>query len=80
MIIKITTEINVVGIIWPAPYPNPIEIAKNKYISSSGSLIGVLNRTMDNAPTRPNESASDDFTIKITRKVINDNSGNIFDI
>ena len=40
--------------------------------------MGVLNRTIDNAPTKPNESAKEDFTIRITKNVIKDNNGRIF--
>ena len=40
---------------------------KNKNAKSSGSLTGVLNLITDKAPTRPKESAKDDFTIKITK-------------
>ena len=48
----------------------PIAIEKNKYINSSGSLIGVLNLTIDNAPIKPRDRAKDDLTIKIIKKVI----------
>ena len=67
-IIKI--KINKVTNVCPAPKPIPIAIEKNKYINSSGSFIGVLNRTIDNAPIKPRDKAKDDFTIKIIRKVI----------
>ena len=53
-----------------APYPMPKPIAKNRYIKSSGSLIGVLNLTIDNAPTKPRDKAKEDFTIMITKKMI----------
>ena len=50
----------------PAPQPNPMEIIKNKYTNSSGSLMAALNLTIDSAPTRPNDKAKDDLTIVIT--------------
>ena len=50
--------------------PIPKAIAKNKNAKSSGSLTGVLNLMTDKAPTNPNDSANEDFTIKVTRKVI----------
>ena len=53
-----------------APYPMPKPIAKKRYIKSSGSLIGVLNLTIDNAPTKPKDKAKEDFTIIITKKII----------
>ena len=49
----------------------------NKYESSSGSLIGVLNLTIDNAPTKPSDKANEDFTIVITRVVVNKIKGKI---
>ena len=49
----------------PTPIPLPIPIVKNIYVSSSGSFIGVLNLTIDSAPTRPKERANDDFTTTI---------------
>ena len=64
--------------IWLAPKPNPIPIAKNKYTNSSGSLIGVLNLITDKAPTKPNDSASDDFTTVMTKNVVKDIIGMIF--
>ena len=82
MIVKIQ---KIVGIIFEKlsvvlRYPlesTPKIIAKNKYISSSGSFIGVLNLTIDKAPTNPSDKANDDFTIKITKKTIKDKIGNI---
>ena len=46
------TDIIVVKV-WFAPRPKPIAIQKNKKPNSSGSLMGVLNLTMDKAPTNP---------------------------
>ena len=57
-------------ILWSAPKPKPIDIFKNNMINSSGSLIGVLNLTIDKAPTKPKESAKDDFTMAITNIVV----------
>ena len=48
------------------------------YASSSGSLMGVLNLTMDNAPTRPRDKASEDLTTAIINVVVIDNKGNKF--
>ena len=55
---------------WLAPKPNPVTIEINKYIKSSGSLIGVLNLTIDKAPTKPSESAKDDLTTVIITQTI----------
>ena len=55
-------------------------MAKNKKAKSSGSLTGVLNLITDKAPTNPKDSAKDDFTIKITKKVMLLNKGIIIDI
>lgn len=60
---------------YPAPYPKPTAIDKKRYASSSGSFIGVLNLTIDNAPTNPNESANEDLTIIITKKTIEESNG-----
>ena len=75
MIIK---NIELVIIIWLAPQPIPIAIDKNKKTNSSGSFIGVLKRTIESAPTSPNDNAREDFTIIITKKVDSDNKGIIF--
>ena len=62
-------------IIKPSAYYNIIDhhniqaIIKNKYTSSSGSLIAALNLTIDNAPTKPNDNANELFTIIITIQV-----------
>ena len=50
-------------------------IAIKIYASSSGSFIGVLNLTIDKAPTKPNDNANEDFTIKITKNVVDDKIG-----
>ena len=55
-------------------------MAKNKKAKSSGSLTGVLNLITDKAPTNPKDNAKDDFTIKITKKVMLLNKGIIIDI
>jgi len=55
---------------WFAPNPSPVEITKNKYINSSGSLMAALNLTIDRAPTKPNYKARDDLTIVITKHVV----------
>ena len=47
------------------------------YVSSSGSFIGVLNLTIDSAPTSPRESAKDDLTTDITIVVATLNKGKI---
>ena len=61
--------------IWFAPNPNPIPIAKNKYTNSSGSFIGVLNLITDRAPTKPKDNASEDLTTVITKNVVRDIMG-----
>ena len=48
----------------------PIEIIKNKYTSSSGSLIAALNLTIDNAPTRPSDKAKENLITVIIKVVI----------
>ena len=53
----------------------PIAIEKNKYINSSGSLIGVRNLTIESAPINPRDKAKEDFTIKIIRNVTKDKVG-----
>ena len=60
----------VVIISWLAPHPKPTAIIKNKYTSSSGSLIAALNLTIDKAPTSPNDKASELLTIIITMQVV----------
>ena len=40
------------------------------YASSKGSLIGVLNLTIDSAPTKPNDRAKELLTTVITKVVI----------
>ena len=55
-------------------------IAKNKNAKSSGSFTGVLNLITDGAPTKPKDSARDDFTIRITKNVITLNKGIIGEI
>ena len=45
----------------------------NKKINSSGSLIGVLNLTIDKAPTKPNDKASEDLTTAMIIVIINVN-------
>ena len=47
-------------------------ILKNKYINSVGSFIGVLNLTIDKAPTRPNDNAKEFLTITITTKTMHE--------
>ena len=39
----------------PAPQIMPVEIAQNRNTKSIGSLIAVLNLTIDKAPTIPRE-------------------------
>ena len=75
MIVKIIKIEIIVGKVWLAPNPRPPAIDKNKYANSSGSLIGVLNLTIDKAPTKPSDSASEDFTIAITRVVVSKMNG-----
>ena len=73
-ITEITTKIIIIAIeatsLWSAPNAKPTAIAKKIYASSSGSLIGVLNRTIESAPTKPRESASEDFTTEMTNRVV----------
>lgn len=77
---NISNTEKVVMMVKPAPKPKPRAIARKRYTSSSGSLIGVRKRTIDSAPTSPNESAREDFTTTITKKTINDSKGRIVPI
>ena len=43
---------------------------KNKYTNSSGSFIAALNLTIESAPTKPRDKASENFTTVITKVVI----------
>ncbi len=43
----------------------PIQIDSKINDKLKGSLTAVLNLTTDNAPTKPRESANDDFTTAI---------------
>ena len=52
-------------------------IVKNKYPSSSGSLIGVLNLTIDKAPTNPSDKARELLTTVITIKTVKPINGSI---
>ena len=56
-----------------SPRDNPRAMQINKKISSSGSLIGVLNLTIDKAPTKPRDNARDDLTTVIIIVMINVN-------
>ena len=64
----------IVIFICPAPQPKPTAIIKNKNTNSSGYLMAALNLTMDNAPTKPNDKAKEDFTIVIIIVVVNPNT------
>ena len=64
---------------WFAPHPKPIAIIKNKYTSSSGSLIAALNLTIDSAPTSPSDNAKELFTIIITIVVVTPNITKFFE-
>ena len=46
----------------------------NKNISSSGSFIGVLNLTIESAPTKPKDNANEDFTTAIITVIIKVNN------
>ena len=59
-----------------APVPNPIAIDNKMYPNSIGSFTGVLNLTIDNAPTNPSERASEDFTMVIITHTIKQINGN----
>ena len=70
MTIKIANAVNTIGN-WFAPKPKPIEMEKKIKASSSGSLIAALKRTIESAPTKPKESATEDFTMVIISMVVN---------
>lgn len=55
---------------WLAPKPRPRVMAKNKKPRSSGSLMAALKRTIERAPTRPSDRASEDLTMVIIRVVV----------
>ncbi|MNF07499.1 hypothetical protein D3C80_2076900 [compost metagenome] len=54
----------------PAPVTIPATAAQNRKIRSVGSLIGVLNRTMDRAPTIPSDSTRLELIAIMTVAVI----------
>ena len=62
---------------WLAPVEIPIPIQKNKNTNSSGSFMAALNRTIDKAPTKPRDSAKENFTTVITTHVITHNGINM---
>ena len=41
--------------------------------------MGVLKRTMESAPTRPRDNASDDLTTEMTSTVVNSMNGNTWE-
>ena len=49
-----------------------IAIDRNKYASSSGSFMAARKRTIERAPTRPRDSAREDFTIAMISMVVID--------
>jgi hypothetical protein len=55
----------------PAPQVIPTAILQNRNIKSIGSLIAVLNLTMDNAPTIPRDTTTLDWIVTIMAVVIN---------
>ena len=61
--------------VWSAPNPNPIAIDMNRYANSSGSLIVVLKRTIERAPTSPNDKAKEDLTTVMIRMVVSNTNG-----
>ena len=58
--------------ILPEPNPIPIATAIKIYANSSGSFIGALNLTIERDPINPRDSAKDDLTVIIIKKVIDD--------
>src|SRR5699024_5173137 len=66
----ITTDPIIAKGISPAPTMIPVVIDQNKYTKSKGSLTTVLKRTMDKAPTIPNEVIKFEDTARITKVVI----------
>ena len=60
-----------------APSPNPVAMHMKRYANSSGSLIGVLNLTIESAPTSPKDKAKEDFTTEIIRTVVKSINGKI---
>ena len=57
------------GIIPALETAHAVAYLKNKNNNSSGSLIGVLNLTIDKAPTKPNDKAIEDFIMVIIKNV-----------
>ena len=60
-----------------APKPIPTAIAIKIKTNSSGSFIGVLNLTIDKAPTKPKDKARENFITVMTRVVTKDRGINI---
>jgi hypothetical protein len=72
---EIPTTVNTVC---DAPNPRPAAMQRKRYTNSSGSLIGVRNRTIESAPTRPSDRARDDFTIVMMISVVRMSVGELF--
>ena len=60
----------------PAPITIPALIDQNKKAISSGSLMALLKRTIDNAPTIPSDKITFDVIAKIIKVVIKFNASN----
>ena len=56
--------------IMPAARTMPAAMDQKRNAMSSGSLIAVLNRTMDSAPTMPRERTTLEVTARMTRVVM----------
>ena len=54
---------------WTAS-PIPIAMQINNIDNSKGSFMGVLNLTINKAPTNPNDKVIEDLTINTTKKVV----------
>ena len=78
IVINASIEPIIPAVNWSEPKVRPIAIDKNIYASSSGSFIGDLKRTIDNAPTSPNDNAKDDLTTEIIIVVVTDSRGKMF--
>lgn len=72
--IKNITVIMIEGTICCAAKEMEIPIIINRYTNCSGSLIAVLNRTMDNAPTRPKDNANEALIEVMIKNIANENA------
>ena len=72
--IEKTTALIVLIINCSAASEIEMAVNPNKKMICSGSFIAVLNRIIESAPTRPNESAKDDLIVVIIKYIATENN------